>query len=145
MLPENDQTVDNASTFVVSFPIKAPKGAVTKDRVTAVQQLEWYKRVQTNWCEHNASATIYVKDNEWVEVGNWVFENWDIVTGLAFLPADGGKYQQAPLEAITKEQYDLMVKAFKNIDYSQLTEFEKEDSTSGSKALACVGDKCELF
>ena len=145
MKPENGQTEDNANTWVLSFPMKAPEGAVTKDQMTAIQQLEWYKKIQINWCEHNASATIYVKDNEWFEVGNWVYRNWDIINGLSFLPSDGGKYQQAPLEEITKEQYEVMFKNMKEIDYSQLTQFELEDSTEGAKQLACVGSSCEIF
>lgn len=145
MLPENGQTVDTANTWVVSFPMKAPEGAVTKEKMTAIQQLEWYKKIQINWCEHNASATIYVEDNEWFAVGNWVYQNWDIVNGLSFLPADGGKYQQAPLEKISKTVYDDMVKKMVNIDYSKLNIFEKEDNSEGAKSLACVGGACDIF
>lgn len=145
MSPENGQSKDNANTWVVSFPMKAPKGAVTKDKMTAIDQLEWYKKIQINWCEHNASATVYVEDNEWFEVGNWVYKNWNIVNGLSFLPADGGKYQQPPLEKITKEQYDSMVKKQVNIDYSKLPLFEIEDNSEGAKSLACMGGACELF
>ncbi len=145
MKPENGQTEENVNTWVLSFPVKAPKGAVVKDDMNALQQLEHYKKIQTNWCEHNASATIYVKDSEWFSVGNWVYQNWDIVNGLSFLPHDGGKYKQAPLEAITKDQYDELIKKFVKIDYSQLSEFEQEDNTDGAKTLACAGDKCEVI
>lgn len=144
MSPENGQTAENANTWVLSFPMKAPEGAVTKDQMTALDQLEWYKRIQTNWVEHNASATIYVQDHEWLEVGNWVYQNWDMVNGLSFLPADGGKYQQAPLETITKEQYEKMLAEFPKIDYSQLSKYEVDDSTDGAKTYACVGGACAL-
>lgn len=144
MKPENGQTEKDATTWVVSFPVKAPKGAVVKNDLSALDQLEHYKKIQTNWCEHNASATIYCKDSEWFDVGNWVYKNWDIVNGLSFLPHDGGKYKQAPLEAITKEQYDEMVKNFVKIDYSKLSDFEQEDNTEGAKTLACVGGACEI-
>ncbi len=145
MKPENGQTAENANTWVLSFPMKAPDGAVTKDKLSAIDQLEWYKKIQTNWCEHNASATIYMEDAEWFEVGNWVYKNWDIVNGLSFLPADGGKYQQAPLEKISKEQYEKMLKEFVKIDYSQLPLFELEDHSEGAKTLSCAGGACELF
>lgn len=144
MKPENGQTEQNANTWVISFPVKAPEGAVTKDQMTAIQQLEWYKKIQENYCEHNASCTIYLKDEEWFEVGNWVYRNWDIINGLSFMPADGGKYEQAPLEEITEAQYNKMVKSFKKIDYSQLSKFEKDDSTEGAKTYACVSGACEL-
>ena len=144
MKPENGQTEENANTWVLSFPMKAPDNAVLKDQVTALDQLEWYKRIQTNWVEHNASATIYVKDDEWIEVGNWVYQNWDMVNGLSFLPADGGKYQQAPLESITKGQYEKMLADFPMIDYTQLSGFELEDNTEGAKTYACVGGACEM-
>lgn len=142
--PENGQTADDANTWVVSFPVKAPKTAKFRKDVSAIDQLEWYKKVQTNWCEHSTSCTIYVKDHEWFDVGNWVYKNWDIVVGVSFLPYDGGHYQQAPYEEITEEQYKVMLDKFPKIDYSKLTEYEKEDQTEGAKTLACVGDKCDI-
>jgi len=142
--PENGQTEDNATTWVVSFPVKAPEGAVFRNDLTAIQQLEWYKKVQTNWCEHNQSITVYVKDHEWFDVGNWVYNNWDICVGVSFLPYDGGKYEQAPYEEITEEKYNKLIKNFPKINYSKLSEYEQEDLTEGAKTFACVGDKCEL-
>lgn len=144
MKPENGQTEETANTWVVSFPGKAPENAITKDMVNAIDQLEWYKKVQMSWCEHNASCTIYVKEDEWFEVGNWVYKNWNIVNGLSFLPYDGGKYEQAPLEEISKEQYDKLVAKFQKIDYNMLSQFEKEDGTDGAKTYACVGNQCEI-
>jgi ribonucleoside-diphosphate reductase alpha chain len=142
--PENGQTAENATTWVIEFPTKAPETAVTKSMVNAIDQLEWYKKIQMNYCEHNASATIYVADDEWFEVGNWVYKNWDIVNGLSFLPSDGGKYQLAPLEEITQEKYEEMKVNMPKIDYSQLSMFEMEDNTEGAKSLACTGGACEL-
>lgn len=144
MEPENGQTAENANTWVIPFPMKAPKGAVTKARVNAIQQLEWYKRLQQNYCEHNASCTVYVKPHEWMEVGDWVYKNWDIVNGLSFLPDDGGRYTLAPLEEITKDDYDKMLKNMPKIDYSQLSTYELEDNTEGAKSYACTGGACEL-
>lgn len=135
---------DKVLTWVVEFPIKAPEGSRTRNQMTAIDQLEWYKKVQTNWCEHNASMTVYVREHEWFEVGNWVYENWDIINGVSFLPFDGGKYELAPYEEITKEEYDNLVRDMPRIDYSMLSKFEMEDGTTGSGAVACSGDKCDI-
>lgn len=144
MTPENGQTVENVNTWVISFPVKAPKSATFRTDMSAIDQLEWYKKLQENWCEHNASCTIYVKDHEWFEVGNWVYQNWDSVIGVSFLPYDGGHYEQAPYEEITKEEYEKLLKDFPKIDYSELSKYETDDNTDGAKSYACVGDKCEL-
>jgi hypothetical protein len=142
---ENDEwSEDKVSTWVVSFPVKAPDKCITRTDVNAVAQLEHYKKLQENWCEHNASATIYVKDEEWFEVGNWVYKNWDIINGVSFLPFDGGKYEQAPYEEITEKQYKELYKAMPKIDYTQLSRYEMDDNTEGAKALACAAGVCEL-
>lgn len=135
---------DQVNTWVISFPVKSPKNAVTVEQISAIQQLEWYKKIQTNWCEHNASITVYVKDNEWFEVGNWVYKNWDIVNGISFLPYDNHKYQQPPYEAITEFEYNDLVTKTPIIDYSQLSFFETEDGTEGAKSFACVAGVCEI-
>ena len=132
------------NTWVVEFPIKSPKHSITRDKLTAIDQLEWYKKIQTNWCEHNASATIYCHENDWFNVGNWVYENWDIVCGVSFLPYSGGHYKLAPYEEISKEEYEKLIKEFPKIDYSLLSKYEMEDNTEGAKSLACSGDSCEL-
>lgn len=142
--PENGQTADNATTWVVSFPMKAPKGAIFRNNLTALEQLEWYKHIQTNWCEHNASITVYVKDDEWLSVGHWVYSNWDIVNGVSFLPYDNGHYEQAPNEEISEKEYEKMLANFPKIDYSQLSKYEDTDLTEGAQTYACVGDKCEM-
>jgi len=142
--PEVGQSSSDASTFVCEFPVKSPEGSLTREEFNAISQLEWYKTVQTNWCEHNASMTVYVKNNEWFEVGNWVYKNWSIVNGLSFLPYNGGKYRLAPYEEIDEQKYIEKIKSMKKIDYTKLSDYEREDNTSGSKALACVGDNCEI-
>lgn len=142
--PENGQVAHIADTWVVSFPVKAPETSIVRDEVSAIEQLEWYKKLTTSWCEHSASATIYVKDDEWFDVGNWVYKNWDIINGVSFLPFNGGHYLQAPYQDITEDEYNRMKELFPKIDYSQLSKYEMEDSTEGAKNLACSGDKCEL-
>ena len=146
--PENGQEnlkKEDVATWVVSFPIQAPKTSLTKDEVSALDQLEWYKRLQINWCEHNASATVYVKDHEWFEVGNWVYKNWNIINGISFLPYDGGKYNQAPYEEISKDTYKKLLDNLPTLDYTQLSKYELEDTTEGAKSLACSGDRCEII
>lgn len=135
---------ERVNTWVVEFPIKAPEGSILRKDMTAIQQLDWYKRIQENWCEHNASMTVYVKDEEWFEVGNWVYRNWDIVNGVSFLPYEGGSYELTPYEEIDESTYRELVNKFVKIDYSVLSKYELEDATSGSNTLACTGDKCEL-
>lgn len=140
----NGWTPDKVNTWVVSFPVAAPKNAITVEDVTAIDQLEHYKKIQKYWCEHNASITVYVKPEEWLTVGDWVYRNWDIVNGISFLPVSEHVYEQAPYEKITKEEYEKMAKTFPKIDYTQLSKYEKEDNTEGAKSLACQGGACEL-
>jgi ribonucleoside-diphosphate reductase alpha chain len=129
---------------VAEFLFKSPKNAITRKDKTAIDQLNHYKKVQTNWCEHNQSCTIYVKDHEWFEVGNWVYQNWEYINGVSFLPYDGGSYELAPYEEITEEEYDAKMLNFPTIDYSKLSQYEMEDNTEGAKSYGCIGDKCEL-
>ena len=142
--PENGQTKKNASTWVLEFPIKSPKGCVLRKDVSALSQLKHYKNLQHNWCEHNASMTVYVRDDEWFEVGNWVYKNWDIINGVSFLPYDGGHYKLAPYEEIDRRTYESFIKKVPLIDYSELTKYELEDHTQGKQELACNGDKCDI-
>lgn len=145
--PENGQEFlpkEEVSTWILEFPIKSPEKSITRHEMNAIQQLEWYKKIQINYCEHNTSTTIYVKDSEWFEVGNWVFQNWNIVNGVSFLPFNGGHYKLAPYEEITEVKYEELIKTFKSIDYSQLSKYEMEDNTEGAKMWACSGDKCEI-
>jgi ribonucleoside-diphosphate reductase alpha chain len=144
--PEVGQKEETATTFVLEFPIKSPETAVYKNNITAIEQLEIWKMCKVNFTEHNPSVTISVGTDEWVDVANWIYENWEIVGGLSFLPKDEGDfvYELAPYETITKEQYEAAIAKMPPIDFSQLIDFEHDDQTQGAKELACVGDKCEL-
>jgi ribonucleoside-triphosphate reductase len=142
--PENGQDENNATTWVLEFPVKAPEGCLTRKDISAMEQLSHYKNLQLNWCEHNASMTVYVKDEEWFEVGNWVYKNWDIINGVSFLPYDGGQYTLAPYEEIDHYTYESLIKKFPDINYSKLSQYELEDNTEGKSEFACVGDKCDI-
>jgi len=142
--PEVGQTEDNATTWVLEFPIKAPEGAIVKDDVSAIAMLEEWKKLKVNFTEHNPSVTIYVGNDEWIEVANWVYENWEIVGGLSFLPRADFVYQLAPYEEISKEQYEEMASKINEIDFSLMVAYESEDLTQGSKELACAAGNCEI-
>jgi len=142
--PEVGQSKKGATTWVLEFPVKSPEGCLTRKDVTALDQLKHYKNLQHNWCEHNASMTVYVREDEWFEVGNWVYQNWDIINGVSFLPYDGGKYELAPYEEIDHRTYERLIKKLPRIDYKQLSQYEMEDNTQGKAEYACVGDKCEI-
>ncbi len=142
--PEVGQSKEDASTFVLEFPIESPKGAVLKDEMSAIKQLEYWRMVKNSFTEHNPSVTISVGSDEWIGVANWVYENWEIIGGLSFLPRDNHVYQLAPYEAIDKKRYDEMTKKLGKIDFSRIVLYEKEDSTEAKKELACVSGTCEV-
>ncbi len=142
--PEVGQVDGEASTYVLEFPIAAPKDAIVRRDVKAPQALEYWKMVKTNYTEHNPSVTISVANDEWLQVGNWVYENWDLVGGLSFLPRDEHVYQLAPYEEITEEKYNELANKFPQIDFSQVVAYEYDDQTTGSHELACVSGACEL-
>lgn len=142
--PEIGQNEENATTFVLEFPVKAPEGAICKNDVSALEQLEHWKTVKTNYTEHNPSVTISVGEDEWVAVANWLYENWELVGGLSFLPRDNHVYPLAPYEEITKEKYEEMAKRFADLDFSKIVTYEKEDETEVKKELACVAGICEI-
>ena len=130
------------NTAVFSFPQKSPDGAVCKDGLTAIQQMEYWKHIQDNWCEHKPSITVYYGADEYMELGAWVWKHFDEVSGVAFLPRLEHTYEQAPYEEITAEQYEALRSSMPTIDWSQFT--ESEDNTEGSQTLACVGSNCEI-
>lgn len=142
--PEVGQTLDNATTFVIDFPVQSPKGSVYKDDQTAVDQLEYWKNVKLNYTEHNPSTTISVGDQEWIEVGNWVYKNWDIVGGLSFLPRSNHVYQLAPYEEINAKQYAELAARFEHIDFSKIVTYETTNELDVKKELACAGGVCEI-
>ena len=138
---------DECPTWVAEFPVKSPDGAKTRDNETALEQLDRYLQIMRTWCGergHNQSATVYVRDNEWDVVGDWVFEHFDEITGLSFLPYDGGKYRLAPYEEITESEYHRLNAEFPEINWSLLQQYEREDMGTGAKELACVGGSCEI-
>ena len=133
------------SVKVFTFPMKAPKGAVTRNDRNAIEQLELWLTYQRYYCEHKPSVTISVKEHEWMEVGAWVYKYFDEVSGVSFLPHSDHTYQQAPYEDCTKEQYNELAKLMpKSVDWDLISKYELEDTTVGSKALACTGSVCEL-
>ena len=132
------------STVIFSFPQKAPEGAVTRFDRDALKQLELWLIYQRHWCEHKPSITVYVKDDEWLKVGAWVYEHFDEVSGVSFLPHNGGTYQQAPYQDISEEEYKVVVsKLNKEIDWTTFT--EEEDNTTASQEPACIGGACEII
>ncbi len=142
--PEVGQSLSSASTYVLEFPVKAPEGAVTKDDLTAIDQLNYWKKVKEHYTEHNPSATISVGENEWIGVADWLYENWDMIGGLSFLPREDYAYLLAPYEAITKERYEEMAAKMPQIDFSQILLYEKEDATDVKRELACASGVCEI-
>jgi ribonucleoside-triphosphate reductase len=140
-----EKDVMNDSTVVFSFPVKSPKGSVTVKQVGAMEQLELWKAYQEHWCEHKPSVTIYYTDSEFLQVSQWIWDNFDMCSGISLLPTSDHIYQQAPYEAIEEDEYDRLVAAMpKNIDWENLSQFESEDNTTGSQELACVGGACEI-
>ena len=133
------------STTVFSFPTKSPDNAVTRNDMTAIEQLELWKTYALEWCEHKPSVTITVRDEEWMGVGAWVFDNFDICSGVSFLPHSDHTYAQAPYQDCDKATYkEAAAKMPKKIDWAKLSEYEMEDNTAGSQTLACSGDACEV-
>lgn len=142
--PEVGYSTSTATTMVLEFPVKAPEGAVTSHDVSALEMLREWKRLKEHFTEHNPSVTIYASDDEWISIANFVYENWDIVGGLSFLPRNDHVYQLAPYEEITAEEYEKRRAALGNIDFSRLVIYEQQDQTTGAKELACAGGVCEL-
>ena len=133
------------STTVFSFPVKSPAGAVTRNDMTAIEQLELWKVYALEWCEHKPSVTITVREEEWLKVGAWVYDNFDICSGVSFLPHSDHSYAQAPYQDCDKETYEeALAKMPERIDWLGLSEYEQEDNTAGSQTMACSGDSCEV-
>ena len=142
-VPCEDEAFRPESTAVFSFPQKAPEGAVCRTDKTAIEQLELWLIYQRHWCEHKPSVTISVKDEEWPEVGAWVWKHFDEISGVSFLPFSDHTYQQAPYTDCTKEEYEAAVLAMpSNIDWSLFV--EQEDFTTGAQTLACTAGSCEI-
>jgi ribonucleoside-diphosphate reductase alpha chain len=133
------------SNAVFSFPIKAPDMCVTRDDMSAIEQLEFWKVYASSWCEHKPSVTISVGKDEWLETGAWIYKNFDIASGLSFLPRSDMVYEQAPYQDCTEEHYkEFLAKMPEFIDWSKLADYEQEDNTVGNQTLACTADSCEV-
>lgn len=143
---EPDVTKPN-DTEVFYFPLKSPKGSKTRNDLTALQQLEIYLMYKLNWCEHNPSCTVYVKEHEWLEVAAWVYRNFDEIAGISFLPSTDHVYQQAPYADITEEEYNKTAAEMpQDIDWSRLSEFETTDeAVTAHREIACSAGVCELI
>lgn len=144
-IPSEPCAMKPDTTIVFSFPQKSPDGAVTRNDMTAIEQLELWLTYQREWCEHKPSVTVTVRDHEWVDVGAWVYRHFDEVSGISFLPHSDHSYKQAPYQEVSEREYKDMVSLMpENIDWSGLAEFEKEDATTGTQTMACTGGVCEI-
>jgi len=143
--PVEDCVMKPDTTDVFSFPVRGPEHAVFRNDMSAIQQLEHYLMFKRFWCEHNPSITVYVRDHEWLAVGDWVYNHFDDIGGVSFLPHTDHVYQQAPYIECSAEEYEALVAKMPTVDWSKLQEFEKEDNTTGTKELACTAGVCEII
>ena len=143
--PVEDDVMNPSHTAVFSFPMKVDKGAVFRTDMTAIEQLRLWLVYQKHWCEHKPSVTITVKEHEWLEVGAWVYEHFDYMSGVSFLPFSEHSYKQAPYQDCDEEKYKQILSSMpKVVDWSLLGEYEKQDTTTSSQELACVAGSCEI-
>jgi ribonucleoside-triphosphate reductase len=145
-IPVEDDVMKPNDTYVFSFPVKAPEGAIVRNDLTAIEHLDIWLVYQRAWCEHKPSITVSVKEDEWMEVGAWVYKHFDEVSGISFLPHSDHSYKQAPYQEVLKEEYeDLLLRMPKEIRWEDLSFYETEDGTSGTQTLACTSDgNCEI-
>jgi len=143
--PVEDDQMNPSHTSVFSFPVKVDKGAVFRQDMSAIEQLEMWLVYQKHWCEHKPSVTISVKENEWMEVGAWVYANFDYMSGVSFLPFSEHTYKQAPYQDCDESEYKEMLSQMpKDINWGDLAEYEASDMTIGSQELACAAGNCEI-
>ena len=143
--PVEDDVMNPSHTSVFSFPVKVDKNAVFRTDMSAIEQLELWKVYQENWCEHKPSVTISVKEDEWLEVGAWVYKNFDFMSGVSFLPFSEHTYKQAPYQDCTKEEYEILLQRMpKKVEWQKLAEYEQTDMTIGAQELACAAGFCEI-
>ena len=144
-VPAEPDVTQPESTTVFSFPFASPVNAISRNDRTAIEQLELWLVYQRHWCEHKPSITVTVRENEWLEVGAWVYKHFEEISGISFLPFDEHIYQQAPYQDCDKKEYlDLQKKLPNNIEWERLAEYEKEDTTTGTQDLACSAGVCEI-
>ena len=144
--PVEDDVTKPDHTYVFSFPMKGPENAIYRKDMSAIQQLELWLIYQRSWCEHKPSVTVSVKENEWPEVGAWVWNHFDEMSGVSFLPFSDSMYQQMPYQDCTKEEYEVLSnKMPKNVDWTKLADYEKTDTTVASQTLACSSaEGCDI-
>ena len=143
--PVEDDVMKPLDTSVFSFPIKCSKDAVFRQDMNAIEQLELWKTYQEHWCEHKPSVTISVKETEWIEVGAWVYKNFDLMSGVSFLPYSEHTYKQAPYQDCDEKDYEKLLKKMPvNVDWAKLSDYESSDMTVGSQELACSSGSCEI-
>ena len=144
-IPVESDVMSPNTTDVFSFPVKAPETSITVRQVGAMEQLKLWKAYQDYWCEHKPSITIYYTDDEYLDVSQWIWKNFDVCSGISLLPYSDHVYQQAPYEEIDEEKYNELLGAMpKEIKWENLADIENEDNTIGSQELACVGNQCEI-
>jgi len=140
-----EQDIMSPASLVYSFPVKSPETSVTVKQVGAMEQLKLWKAYQNHWCEHKPSITVYYTDDEFLEVAQWIWNNFDLCSGISLLPVSDHVYQQAPYEDISEEKYQELVQQMPvGVNWNDLEHFEQEDNTTGSQELACVGGACEI-
>ena len=144
MSPENGQSVDDATTWVIHFPVKAPKNAITRGSRTALVQCEYWLQTKLNWTEHNPSVTITYKPDEIIDIIKWVWEHQDVIGGMTFLPSYDALFNQMPYEEIDEDHYNQLVAKFPNIDFAKLYYYEEKDLTTAAQELACLAGVCSL-
>ena len=144
MNPENGDDPVNPRTWVASFPVKAPEGAITRHGVSAIEQCEFWLRNKLHWTEHNPSVTITYKPHEVLHLMTWVWDHREVIGGMAFLPSFDAKYAQLPYIDITKEEYERRVAEFPDIDFSKVFRYEAVDMTTAAQELACAAGVCEV-
>ena len=144
-IPNEPCVMKGDTTTVFSFPVKSPRKSITRNDMTAIEQLQTWLLYQRHWCEHKPSVTISVRDDEWMEVGAFVYKHFDEMSGVSFLPHSDHTYQQAPYQDVDKDTYNVLLKSMpKKIDWAGLSEYEKDDNTAAMQTMACTGDACEI-
>ena len=144
-IPNEPCVFKGDTTTVFSFPVKSPNKAITRNDMTAIEQLEMWLTYQRSWCEHKPSVTISVRDDEWMDVGAFVYKHFDEMSGVSFLPHSDHTYQQAPYQDCGKHDYEMLLSCMPDkIDWSKLSEYEQEDNTVAMQTMACSGDVCEI-
>ncbi len=144
MDPENGQTVEDANTWVIHFPVKSPEGAITRRDRTALEQCEYWLRNKVSWTDHNPSVTITYRPDEVVDLIGWIWEHRDLIGGMAFLPSFDAQYAQLPYIEITKQEYEQRAARFPDVDFAKLWRYESTDLTTAAQELACVAGQCEV-